>query len=199
MIITGFAGIGKSSVTKTIPNIIDLESTPFEKDWDRYVKVAKHMDKQGHVVLISCHKELREKLREEKIPYLCVMPEKDLKDEYLKRYKERGNDKEFIKSLKDNWDNYTKPLPNEFVFRLKSEEYLYDIIWALPVLQEELDKYYKEKFKECESSPGPVTSSSFSSQAPENIMTTVNPVKKDKIKEFFEEKYNIDIDEICID
>ena len=38
MIICGYAGIGKSYLAHNYPNIIDLESTPFEKDWDRYKK-----------------------------------------------------------------------------------------------------------------------------------------------------------------
>ena len=38
MIICGYAGIRKSYLAHNYPNIIDLESTPFEKDWDRYKK-----------------------------------------------------------------------------------------------------------------------------------------------------------------
>ena len=42
MIICGFPGVGKSTLAK-FSNWVDLESTPFEKDWVRYAKVAKHM------------------------------------------------------------------------------------------------------------------------------------------------------------
>ena len=42
MIICGYAGIGKSHLAKNFPGVIDLESTPFEKDWDRYLKCAMH-------------------------------------------------------------------------------------------------------------------------------------------------------------
>jgi len=33
-IICGFAGIGKSTLAKNKAGFVDLESTPFEKDWD---------------------------------------------------------------------------------------------------------------------------------------------------------------------
>ena len=42
-IICGFAGIGKSTMAKNNRGVVDLESTPFEKDFDRYLMVAKQM------------------------------------------------------------------------------------------------------------------------------------------------------------
>lgn len=35
MIICGYAGVGKSTLAKEVDGIMDLESTPFEKDWER--------------------------------------------------------------------------------------------------------------------------------------------------------------------
>lgn len=177
MIIAGFAGIGKSAVAKTIPNIVDLESTPFNKNWDIYTDVAKHMSDNGHTVLISCHEELRKTLQDKNIPYLCILPKPSLKEEYVKRYKTRGNKKDFIKSIESNWKNYTTQLPNEFVFRLNESEYLYDIVWALPKLEEEMKKFYK--LKECVEG-GTVTSGAFEGQTPENF--------KKEVKEFLKER-----------
>lgn len=68
MIICGYAGIGKSYLAKHFPGIIDLESTPFEKDWDRYLKCAMHYSSQGFIVLVSCHKEIRQ-LIVDNVPY----------------------------------------------------------------------------------------------------------------------------------
>ena len=50
MIICGYAGIGKSYLAKHFPGVIDLESTPFEKDWNRYLKCAMHYSNQGFLV-----------------------------------------------------------------------------------------------------------------------------------------------------
>ena len=54
MIICGFPGVGKSTLAK-FSNWVDLESTPFEKDWVRYAKVAKHMSDNGYNVMVSTH------------------------------------------------------------------------------------------------------------------------------------------------
>ena len=44
MILCGFPGIGKSFVAKNYKGFVDLESTPFNKNWDLYTNVAKHMN-----------------------------------------------------------------------------------------------------------------------------------------------------------
>lgn len=112
-IICGFAGIGKSTMAKQFVGVIDLESTPFEKDWERYVKVAKHMADNGYIVLLSCHKELRELLHSHGIQYTLAIPRKSERGEYVKRYKNRGNSEAFVKLLEDNWDNFLEILPHE--------------------------------------------------------------------------------------
>lgn len=106
MIICGYAGTGKSTAAKKIPGVIDLESTPFQKDWKTYVRVAKHMSDNGYIVLMSCHRELREELASQEIPYIVVVPDKGHKKEYKKRYEERGNTLEFIKVQMDNWEKW---------------------------------------------------------------------------------------------
>lgn len=118
-IICGFAGIGKSTAAKNIPGVVDLESTPFEKDWNRYVKVAKHMLDSGFVVLLSCHLELRDELQKQGVPYAVAMPQYDDKEEYLRRFKERGNTHDFIALFEKNWEKYLQTLPNETVMFVK--------------------------------------------------------------------------------
>lgn len=113
MIVCGFAGIGKSTMAKRKAGVVDLESTPFEKDWDRYITVANHLSSQGYKVLLSCHRELREELGKRGIPYMLAIPEKDAKYEYLQRYEKRGNDKEFIDLFYKNWDSFLEVLPHE--------------------------------------------------------------------------------------
>lgn len=118
-IICGFAGIGKSTLAKNKANYVDLESTPFDKDWDRYIKVAVHMANNGYTVLMSCHKELREKLHSKNVCYLLALPSKDSKDEYIQRYKNRKNTEEFIQLLSDNWYDFLDVLPHEKVLIVK--------------------------------------------------------------------------------
>lgn len=132
-IICGFAGIGKSTLAKNKAGIVDLESTPFEKDWDRYAKVAKHMADNGYIVLLSCHKELRKTLLEKGIEFFTVIPSSildgvDSKTVYLKRYKERGNNKDFIRLMSDNWGEFNTTLDGEIVYELPLNKFLDDII-----------------------------------------------------------------------
>ena len=130
MIICGFAGIGKSYIAKRQCKWIDLESTPFEKDWDRYVKVAKHMSDNGYIVMLSCHKELRELLHKKGINYNVVMPNKNLKLVYLTRYKMRGNTEEFIDNMDSNWNDYITAYPWENCIRLKKNQYLENVMFS---------------------------------------------------------------------
>ena len=126
MIICGFAGIGKSYVARHKAKWVDLESTPFNKDWETYVRVAKHMYDSGYHVMLSCHKELREELHESGIYFTVVIPDKADKAEYLRRYKERGNDEKFIKLFEDNFEKFIDEIVDEEteVDVLESKEYL---------------------------------------------------------------------------
>lgn len=138
MIICGYAGVGKSYLAHNFPNVIDLESTPFEKDWDRYFKCAKHYSSQGFLVLVSCHKEIREKVLS--LPFadrITVFPCIKDRELYEKRYKERGDNLEFIYTQMINWDEWTSEknkLLGEHLQYMESGETLYDTIIRLSKL-----------------------------------------------------------------
>ncbi len=106
MIICGYAGTGKSTAAKKMVGVVDLESTPFQKDWETYARVAKHMSDQGYIVLVSCHREIREELHRIGADYIVVYPEKNQKEIYRRRYIERGNTEEFIETQMKHWDEW---------------------------------------------------------------------------------------------
>lgn len=101
MIYVGYPGIGKTSIAGT-DNFIDLESSNFNngsEDWIKeYIKVAKILSDQDYKVLVSSHKLVREELRNQKIPYICVFPDLTLKDRWFDRlavrYKQSGEEKD---------------------------------------------------------------------------------------------------------
>ena len=138
MIICGYDGIGKSYLAHNYPNIIDLESTPFEKDWDRYYKCAKHYSNQGFLVLLSCHKEIRERVLS--MPYeerITIFPCTENKELFRKRYEQRGNSEEFIKlqmAHLDEWTSEKNQLLGEHLEYMESGETLYDTIIRLSKL-----------------------------------------------------------------
>ena len=91
MIISGFPGTGKSTAVQHFTGVVDLESTPFKKNWEIYADVAQHMSKQGYTVLVSSHKEMREELLARGKDFVVAIPNKEDKDIYIQRYKDRGN------------------------------------------------------------------------------------------------------------
>lgn len=105
MIICGFPGTGKSVMAR-LSKWVDLESTPFEKDWWRYAKVAKHMSDQDYTVMVSTHRELLECFEQMEVSYTVVVPPVSDKDIYINRYKQRGNTDDFISTVEENWDNW---------------------------------------------------------------------------------------------
>ena len=133
MIVCGFAGIGKSTLAKKYKDIVDLESTPFNKNWKIYASVAEHMHDQGYMVLLSCHQGIRRALYDDGYPYKIVMPfcTDDLKEEYIKRYCNRNNSDEFIINMNNHWhDNHAINAwesDNEYgIWYLDKNEYLED-------------------------------------------------------------------------
>lgn len=101
MIIIGFPGIGKSSVTRAYngdtntTGYIDLESSNFVKD-DNWVKeycgLAIDLDLQGYNVFVSSHKNVREYLAEKQDIFPDIMevfPSKEMRTEWLNRLESR--------------------------------------------------------------------------------------------------------------
>ena len=105
MIVCGFPGTGKSMMAK-FSRWVDLESTPFEKDWERYAKVAKHMSDNGYTVMVSTHRELLAMFEQMEVSYTVITPPITDKEIYLNRYDMRGNSYDFIRQLDTNWQQW---------------------------------------------------------------------------------------------
>ena len=104
MIITGYQGIGKSTVAATRYDIIDLESTNFWKvdkvtgtktrpdDWYvYYCQLAMDLSSQGYIVFVSSHQQVRDYLKEnhDAKNFCVIFPALRIKDDWLKRLKDR--------------------------------------------------------------------------------------------------------------
>lgn len=85
---------------------VDLESTPFKKNWLLYAEVAKHMSDNGYNVMISTHKEVLDALEQIEARYTVVIPPTTDKRTYLLRYDMRGNSCDFIRLLDENWERW---------------------------------------------------------------------------------------------
>ena len=108
VIVCGYQGIGKSTVAKDIPNVIDLESSSFygadkktrPENWAYfYVKIAIDQALRGNDVFLSCHDSVREQLYlqyhdlyDEERSYvapLVIIPAIELKKEWENRLLDR--------------------------------------------------------------------------------------------------------------
>jgi hypothetical protein len=87
----------------------DSDSSKFDKANfpENYIGHIKQKIKEGYSrIFISTHKNVRDALVLHNLPFVLIYPAKELKQEYLERYKKRGNNENFIELVSDNWDNW---------------------------------------------------------------------------------------------
>lgn len=151
-IICGFPGVGKSAAARMCRDIQDIESTEFHwpTDWEninepekmRYEEnpnwVSDYVDHIADMAsqygysynLISCHEKVREEMDARSIPYIIVVPSKDLKDEYLARYLKRGDSFNFINQIDTHWDEWLSEIDECGMptIHLKAGQYISDVL-----------------------------------------------------------------------
>lgn len=133
---SAFPGCGKTTYyQKSGKNVLDSDSCTFDKknfpkNYLEHIKYNINNDTVD-IILVSSHKEVRDALTSNGINYVLVYPERELKNEYIQRYKQRGNKDLFIKLLEDNWDLWMDEMDDQkgcYKVKLKSGQYLTDII-----------------------------------------------------------------------
>lgn len=111
MIISGYPGIGKSTLCENNKNVVDLESSCFWKkmgneksrpdDWYiYYCQMAKHLSDHGYIVFVSSHKEVRDYLSKEmNKEFGMIYPSTHLKRQWIQRlcqrYSQTMSEKDF--------------------------------------------------------------------------------------------------------
>jgi hypothetical protein len=135
LVVSAFPGCGKSHLfrNKGEKKILDSDSSTFDKSQfpQNYIEHIKSNIGEVDIILVSSHKEVRDALVNESINFTLVYPRKDIKDEYIQRYIDRGNDGKFVELLKQNWDNWTDELENQEgceKIELESGQYLSNVI-----------------------------------------------------------------------
>jgi len=144
MIISGFPGIGKSYFYKLMidsgKKVLDSDSSLFS--WiekgvrnpifpQNYINHIKDNIYKADIILVSSHNIVRDELVKNDIPFVLIYPNRNIKEEYINRYKNRGSDNNFINLLKDNWDKFIDDCENQIGCRkiiINSGEYLSDKI-----------------------------------------------------------------------
>lgn len=154
MIVSAFAGVGKTTLAQEYKDdVIDLESSNFKwlnnentessKGTNRvqnprypinYLEAIKSANSKYKIVLVSQHEILRKCLDAVKLDYVLVYPDKSLKDEYIERYRARGNNDGFINLISNKWDSWIHNLDNinnHNKIVLQSGQFLSDVIEQL--------------------------------------------------------------------
>ena len=107
MIVIGYQGIGKSTVTKQLDNCLDLESSMMkingqcEEDWFiPYGQIALDLSRQENIVFTASHRIFLEWLKEnrkEDDRILCIIPSLKLKDLWIEKLEARWKQTNLIK------------------------------------------------------------------------------------------------------
>jgi len=133
-LISAFPGCGKSHFFReTKQDVLDSDSSTFDKS-DFPANYIKHIKKnmgEVDIILISSHEEVRDALVDNDLDFTLIYPDKTLKDEYIGRYEERGNEESFVKLLKSKWDEWLTDVEEQKGckhIKLKSNEFLSDVI-----------------------------------------------------------------------
>ena len=146
---------GKSTLAKKYRNVVDMESVPFKylnesgnnekrksdpnriqnPDWPKNYFDALEKVKNKYDYSLISDDICDEFLHRNKYEYWQVYPAIELKDEFLKRCANRGNNKQFIEWYTENWDKWHHQCKNDKLatkhIELKSGEYLEDVLPGL--------------------------------------------------------------------
>ena len=74
------------------------------------MEAIKRANSQYKVVLISQHEVIRKCLDAVKLDYVLVYPDKNMKEEFIERYRKRGNNEGFIQLISREWDGWIEAL-----------------------------------------------------------------------------------------
>lgn len=135
LVVSAFPGCGKSHMFRNNEGklIMDSDSSKFDKsDFPRnYIKHIKSNIGKADIIMVSSHKEVRDALVDNEIEFTLVYPKRDIKLEYIQRYKNRGNDSSFIKLLESKWNEWMDELEQQSnckKIELEKGQYLSDVI-----------------------------------------------------------------------
>lgn len=134
-IICGFPGVGKSYAVRKMRDVgvrvRDSDSSLYDKRFfpGNYIRDIINNIGKYRYIFISSHKPVRDELKNQGVKFTVVIPSINSKTEYLNRYKDRGNDFNFISNLDKNFKSWVLDCSNEDdVVTLNPGEYLLDYL-----------------------------------------------------------------------
>ena len=108
-VISAFPACGKTFFYKNkqddFEGILDSDLSDFDKLND-YIQHIKDNIGKVEVILVSAHKVVRDALKENDIDYNLIYPRKDQKEDWMRRFVNRGNNENFVNFISKNWDSF---------------------------------------------------------------------------------------------
>lgn len=80
-----------------------IDNPNFAKDYVEHIQSLIGIDE---TILVSAHPVVLKELIDAKVGFVLVYPDRSLKDEYMERYKQAGEDEEFLGIMNDNWNRF---------------------------------------------------------------------------------------------
>lgn len=80
---------------------------------NNYIKHIKNNIGKVDVIFVSSHDIVRKALNKNKINFFMIYPDKSMKEEWIRRFKERGNDENFINFISNNWEYFIDEIQDE--------------------------------------------------------------------------------------
>lgn len=122
-IVSGFPGVGKSTLFTNPNGLIVLDSDSSSYSWSDQEKkirnpdfpanyishIEENMD-SADIILVSTHAPVRDGLVRKGIDFILVYPGLDMRDEYIERYVSRGSAAEFVNLLHTNYNGWVEEL-----------------------------------------------------------------------------------------
>lgn len=144
LIVSGFPGVGKTTLFNQNRDLVllDSDSTNFswadvEKkirhpDWpNNYIEHIKNNLDKADLIFVSSHDVVRRALVASGLRFSLVYPSLGMKDEYIRRYVDRGSSEGFVKLLRSNYENWIAELSSQTDCThvvLSSGQYLADVL-----------------------------------------------------------------------
>lgn len=156
MIFAAYAGTGKSFAAQNIDKVLDMAIVPykynFPKDYKReafsekdkgcveysfdenypkkYVADIKRNGRIFEHIVIPSDNRVLDVLAAQGVEYVLCYPERSLKEEYRRRYQERGNSEAFMEIFVDKWDMWMDSFEQRDCkkYVMQEREFLSDVI-----------------------------------------------------------------------
>lgn len=107
-----------------------------------YIEHIKENIGKVDVIFVSTYDTVLDALYNAAIPHFIIKPQLNMKNNFIKRYEERGNDESFIKFISSNWVNFLEALNRRYSVMCR----LYSLSEDTPYINTDiLDRFFNIK------------------------------------------------------